>query len=300
LFKAKFAGILQVEFEKVVGHSHNKYNDKADELAKRALSDNSRIPVQGDSWYTLPYFSNDDLKTILDIMAEEHPEIEIVPTEESTKSIYRLILEKNRLAVTVFRAGGRKLLVQGNNSILFQIFTTYANELKDVNADQIISSAYRTKVDAEKVTKGVNDLFPSFHADYPENIKRLIRQAIINLSYYVESEDYSQYVFPVLRALEGHMKYLFDKSKIKVAGRNTFGMFDMDQTTRRYYLPASINIPDRNIRANLEECYNFYNSTRHTIFHFGDILGTTDSTRLIRTKKEADELIKECLRLLSE
>lgn len=299
LFKAKFAGILQVEFEKVVGHSHNKYNDKADELAKRALFDNSRIPVQGDNWYTLAYFGNDDLKTILDRMMEDHPEISIAPTEESAKFVYRLTFERNRLTVTVFGTGERKLLVQGDNSILFQIFTTYVNELKDVNADQIIGSAYRTKIDAEKVTKDVNDLFPSFYADYPENIKRLIRQAIINLSYYVESEDYSQYVFPVLRALEGHMKYLFDKAGIKVANKSPFGMFDMDQTSRKYYLPVSI-ISDRDIRANLEECYNFYNATRHTIFHYGDILGTTDSTRLVKTKKEADELIKECLRLISE
>jgi ribonuclease HI len=87
LFKAKFAGILQVEFEKVVGHSHNKYNDKADELAKRALSDRSRIPIQGDNWYTLAYFSNEDLKKILDMLSEEHPEIAITPIEENTKFI---------------------------------------------------------------------------------------------------------------------------------------------------------------------------------------------------------------------
>jgi ribonuclease HI len=300
LYKAKFAGILQVEFEKVVGHSHNKYNDKADELAKRALSDNSRIPVQGDSWYTVPYFSDGDLKKILNVMTEDHPEIGIASTEENAKFVYRLTFEKNRLTVTVFKTGGRKLLVQGNNSILFQIFTTYVNELKDVNAEQIIGSAYRTKIDAERVTKDFNDLFPSFHDDYPDNIKRLIRQAIINLSYYVESEDYSQYVFPVLRALEGHMKYLFGKSGITVASKIPFGMFDMDQASRRYYLPVSVHVPDQGIRTNLEECYNFYNATRHTIFHYGDILGTTDSTRLIGTKKEADELIKECLRLISE
>jgi ribonuclease HI len=47
LFKEKFAGILQVEFEKVVGHSHYKYNKKADELARKALFDNSKIPPHG-------------------------------------------------------------------------------------------------------------------------------------------------------------------------------------------------------------------------------------------------------------
>jgi ribonuclease HI len=211
-----------------------------------------------------------------------------------------LTFEKNKLAVTLFKAGERKLLIQGNNSILFQMFTTYVNELKNINPDQIIGSAYRTKIDTEKVTEDFNNLFPSFSNDYPENIKRLIRQAIINMSYFVESEDYSQYVFPVLRALEGHMKYLFGKSGITIAGKKAFGLFNKDQASNRYYLPASVNIQDQGVRTDLEKCYNFFNATRHTIFHFGDIIGKTDSTRIIGTKGEADELIKECLTLILE
>jgi ribonuclease HI len=101
------------------------------------------------------------------------------------------------------------------------------------------------------------------------------------------------------------MKYLFAKSGVTSSGKWTFGkrafgIFDKDKKSDRYYLSVSIKVPDPNIRANLEECYNFYNTTRHEIFHFGDIMGETDSTRLIDTKKEADELIKECLRLMGK
>ena len=59
-------------------------------------------------------------------------------------------------------------------------------------------------------------------------------------------------------------------------------------------------ISDIVLKRKLEEYYNFYNTTRHTIFHFGDIIGGTDSTRLIETKSEADELIKKCLSYICE
>ncbi len=51
-------------------------------------------------------------------------------------------------------------------------------------------------------------------SDYPNGIRRLIKQSIINIKYKLNGDvDYSQYVFCALRALEGHIKYL-----LKIAG----------------------------------------------------------------------------------
>ncbi len=51
---------------------------------------------------------------------------------------------------------------------------------------------------------------------------------MINLNYYVESEDYSQYAFPALRALEGHIKYLIILSGGTV--ERNFTCFGYDKT----------------------------------------------------------------------
>ena len=40
IYTSKFADLIHVTFEKVKGHSNNKYNDKADKLAKKALTNN--------------------------------------------------------------------------------------------------------------------------------------------------------------------------------------------------------------------------------------------------------------------
>jgi ribonuclease HI len=299
VYKAKFEGILRIKFEKIVGHSHHKYNDKADELAKRALSDNARIPIQGDNWYGIDFLTDGELKSVLNLLTEDLPKTEIRSSVESDRTIYRLSFKTHKLTVTAFNTGKRKLLVQGNNSIIFQIFTTYVNELKDVKQDYLFGSAYRKTIDKNKVTNDFNHIFSSFEIDYPEDIKRLLKQSIINLSYYIESEDYSQYVFPALRAIEGHLKYHLGKSGIIVTSKSGFRVFEKDEASGGYSLPPKVAIDDPSVRSNLEECYNFFHATRHTIFHSGDNLGPTDSTRIVETKKEADELIYECFRLIN-
>jgi ribonuclease HI len=295
----KYADLLQVEFEKVKGHSNNRYNDKADELAKRALSDNARVPIKGDSWFSIPYFKPDELQTIMNIISDDHTELNIEKNKKANSTVYKLELGKYKLTVTLFKSANKKLLVQGSNTILFQIFITYINELIGVNADHVIADAYRKSIDSKKIDAGVNSICSTFPAGYPENIKRLVRQSIINLSYFIEGEDYSQYVFPALRALEGHMKYLFGKAGVTIISKQGFCHFEKDAATNAYYLAASV-ISDSVLRHKLEEYYNFYNTTRHTIFHFGDIIGGTDSTRLIERKNDADVLIKNCLSYICE
>ena len=120
IYQNKFSDLLQVEFEKVKGHSNNKYNDKADELAKRALSDNARVPIKGDSWFSIPYFKPEELQTIIDLISEEHPELNVEKNERANSIVYKLCLDKNRLSVTLFKSGNRKLLVQGPTRLFFR------------------------------------------------------------------------------------------------------------------------------------------------------------------------------------
>lgn len=109
----------------------------------------------------------------------------------------------------------------------------------------------------------------------------------------MKSEEYSQYAFSALRALEGHIKYLLTSAGLKV-GKN-FDMFNKDGSGA-YKLAR--NIADVSKRLQIEECYNYYKSQRDTIFHYGEILGDTDSTRMIETKGEVNEIIQKCIALI--
>lgn len=296
LYRSKFDGVLEVTFEKIKGHSNNKYNDRADALAKSALQDRTKMPIQGDHWFVLPYFKETDFQALADIVRDENDQINITQESFDTKTIYRFELDNDKLVATLFKSKNQKVLVQGENSLLFQIVVSIITELDSNNRiEPILSSAYRTNIDSGKIDSAFNAVCPIFPADYPESIKRLIRQSIINLTYYLESEDYAQYAFPALRALEGHIKYL-----ITLAGGTAGRIFNTFNTNAQGEYIFTGSITDATKKPIIEKCYNYYKAQRDTAFHFGDVLGASDNTRIIDTKNEADEIIKKCIALICE
>lgn len=297
LYDRKFKDFLDVKFVKVPGHSNIIYNEKADQLAKSALVDKKKVAVKGDNWFSIPYFKQDDFEAFIRLIEESDENITYKVTNVQDKTIYKFRLKSDSVTVTLFKTGQHKLLLQGKNSYLFQIITASIVELyDDSQVEQILENAYRISIMKEVVEDTYNPVENGLSKNYPEGIKRLIKQSVINMTHYFESEDYSMYVFPALRALEGHIKYL-----ITVAGGNagrSFGCFGKDKTDPNRYVVTE-SFPNTSKNGSIENCYNYYKSQRDTVFHFGDIFGSVDNTRFILTKDEADEIIKTCIELIS-
>ena len=72
IYRNKFEGVVDVVFEHVTGHSNNKYNDQADELAKSALENRQKIAIQGSHWFALPHFKEEDFKALVALIQEEN------------------------------------------------------------------------------------------------------------------------------------------------------------------------------------------------------------------------------------
>lgn len=299
LYESKFKDFLAVEFEKVPGHSNVIYNEKADQLAKSALVDGKKVAVQGDNWFSIPYFKQDTFDAFLEMIREFDEEITYTISPSSEKDIYKFKLNRDSITVTLFKTGCKKLLLQGKNNYLFQIITAMIVEQFDGSlVEQVLGSAYRISIKKEIVSNSYNLIERGLPDNYPVGIRRLIKQAIINLTHYIESDDYSMYVFPALRALEGHIKYLITEAG-GTPGRQ-FCCFGCDRSNGSNKYVVTELFPDRRKNGSIEKCYNYYKSQRDTIFHFGDILGVIDNTRFIKTKDDADEIIKNCLCLISE
>ena len=295
LYKTKFQDVLSVDFVKVPGHSNVSYNETADQLAKSALKNRQRIAIQGDNWYSIPNFSKDDFQAFVELITESDRNISNTQTNYDNKIIYRFKLKTDTVTVTLFKSGHHKLLVQGKNSYLFQITTAIVELDENSKVEQILGNAYRVSVETEKVNNSYRAVELGLPTNYPSSVKRLLKQSIINLNYFIESEDYSQYAFPALRALEGHINYL-----IEIAGgavSKNFNQFNRANSSDPYVYVALLT--DTTKKNSIEICYNYYKSQRDTAFHFGDIIGATDSTRIINTKEEADEIIKKCIDLIN-
>lgn len=103
LYHTKFEGVIDVVFEKVKGHSNNLYNDKSDALAKSALVDRTRMAIQGDHWFVLPYFKESDFKALTELVSEAIPGVSIDKKEYGTKFVYRLEYEHKKVVVSLFK-----------------------------------------------------------------------------------------------------------------------------------------------------------------------------------------------------
>lgn len=292
LYENKFKDLLSVDFEHVKGHSNCKYNDMADKLAKAALEGNQHLKVSGDNWFKLQTISKSSFNAIIDLLKEDSVIVEEKPIANGTK--YDLKQDSSILHLTYFN--NQTVLLQGKQSSLFQLSLSVMGELLKFDVTEVMGNAYRKNIDKANIENEFNSLFTYIPSDYPPGYITQIKQAIINLTYYIESEDYSFYAVPALRALEGHIKYMIKKYASYTIDK-TFDCFNKDSGTLNYYLSISISDSDR--KQQIEDCYNYYKSERDTIDHAGDLLGSVDNTRIISDKKRVDEIIKKSLSLIN-
>ena len=303
LVKEKYDGIVDVVFEKVKGHTHNTYNDKADALAREALQGKPTRAVNGGTFFCLNHISKDSTNAILQKIQDTEKNVLISSEEHDKKTVYIALFEKDKITITHFASPANKLLVQGKICPLFQVITAFLLELIDASTVITISSSiYHRTFNQEEIDKEFAKYCSNFPIRYSENLKKLLLQSIINLKTpKAEYEaDCSYYVYPAFRALEGHIDYQLVALGIPKTGYS-FSMFDLDTATRSYYLRTTYatGLASDSIDK-LNKCYNYYNDKRHALSHFGNIIGATDNTLMVEKKEDANVLIEETLSLIND
>ena len=293
LYEKKFKNILNVEFEKVKGHSNNKYNDHADRLAGSALSGAAIIKNDNNNpYFVVNNLTDDVFTTLYQKLKKELTECKFIERQLSNnKVIISCQYNHEKLALTYFK-GTSTLLVQGRRAALMQlVISLIAEFLKDGDIKDIFSSVYKKNIDKSKINKQCNELGINLCGD---TISTLLEASVINLNYCIETTDYSFYAIPALRALELYMKKLLNQQGIHIDKTTGFNCFERNGHNQKYICKTFV----RKNKQKLEECYNFYKKQRDTLAHAGDWIGTTDNTRIISNKHEVDEIIKKCISLI--
>lgn len=295
-------GIISIEFVKVSGHSNNKYNDRADQLAKSAVFENKVIrDVDGNSGYIISPVSEVAVNELLSDIKNECEGLDYSFSELKDKKYWTVVFGSEKVKIALYN--DIKMTVQGKKNNLFQIITTGVIEtIQCGDFIQVLRNAYGISIDSEKVNSDYTSTLPVISKEtLPNNISTLIKQAIVNLNNPARSDaEFSMYVFPVLRALEGVLKYNLKKCGINMPNKR-FDMFNKNSSMVYELKPEySTNLSIEN-KTKLENCYNWFYNNRHTLFHFGIIVGNNDfNTRLIYTKAEADKIIRDTLRIIDE
>ena len=295
-------GIISIEYVKVSGHSNNRYNDRADKLAKSAIFENKVIrDLAGNSGYIISPVEENIIIALLNKLTEECQGLEYFEQCSGIKKYWTITLNSEKVQISLYN--NIKMTVQGKKNNLFQIITTGIIEsIQCGDFIQVLKSAYAISIDSAKVEDDYNSQLPAISKEtLPQNIVTLIKQAIVNLNNPARSDtEFSMYAFPALRALEGVLKYNISKCGITMSSYN-FDMFSKDSSGihRLKSIHATGLTTDKILK--LENCYNHLFNNRHTLFHFGIVIGSSDvNTRLLTTKADANSVIRDTLRVIDE
>lgn len=306
-FMKEQQSIIRINFQKVKAHSGNFYNEEADRLAKKALTEGKGIPKikRGDFWFTVEGISEDDFKAIVELTVEEIGAEKIVEEDRNIaygKSVSLTQTEKKDKVVINHYGKNNKLVMQGKPGQIFSIVVGYVTELVDVEEiPQIFNNTYNLTIDKDEVCSEFQFYLPNSYNKLPPKISRTLHQAVYNLKLDGDMFDGTFLAQPVVRVLEAHLKMVLKENDIisdyKYIKDNGFDMFD--KIGAKYKLK-----PDRYGSAKEEHIkyigniYTFYHNNRHPLSHWDNPTGM-DTTKLLDVHG-AHDLIKRTLAIIDE
>ena len=172
--------IIRINFQKVKAHTGDFYNEEADQLAKKALTEGKGIPKikRGDFWFTVAGISEDDFKTIVELTVEEIGAEKIVEEDRDIaygKAVVLTQTEKKDRVVINHYGKNNKLVMQGKPGQIFSIVVGYVTELVDVEEiPQIFNNTYNLTVDKDEVCSEFQFYLPNSYNKLPPKISRTL------------------------------------------------------------------------------------------------------------------------------
>ncbi|CUN11085.1 type II toxin-antitoxin system RnlA family toxin [Turicibacter sanguinis] len=311
--------IIQIEGKQVTlaffftqsGHTTVMPISKNQELAKEIISElekkyySSTTPNKNHSFKMFP---EEWVGYILEF-CNSLGGIEIIEEEIEKSSQVKYTFKSklgDQLFVTYYQ-GTKTLMLQGKAAYLYSEVMSLIAKCNDVSLTDVISSTnkfYNTSVDSQNVQKSLKDFLPTVYNKLDEYgvIIKIISPAVTLIHSDISMEDYTCMVFPILRGLEGYLKYALLKFDIEISDKQNFSTVfnvnssgDTEVVTLHKKYQSKVN---DTLKSNmLADIYKYLKNNRHTKFHVSQIIFTTE---LIEDKTEAETYVHEVFELMEE
>lgn len=298
-FMNKYKNLIDINFEKVCGHSGDEYNEKVDRMAKKALNNNEKLS-KGDSWVKIEEIKKDDIEVILDILKAEMENLNIETKNHAYGKMYVIIGDNKEKINLQYYSNKDKLIIQGKRGKIFSILLTYISELLNLEQMPNIFNEYcKLNIKPEKIKEQYELYLSNVKGNLPTKIENVLYQSIYNLNIDGDMFDPTFLVFPALRAFEGFLKHILNKHKIQC--KDKFYMFKK-KNNNTYMIDCNYNknLGSTKKIAYVNKAFNFYHKNRHSLFHWNDPTAQIDDTRIIDSIDHAQKLIKDTLNLINE
>lgn len=298
-FVEEHRSLINICFKKVVAHSGDKYNEKADELARKALdnSDTSAFVNKYDDnknkTYSFKFISEIWVENLINFL-KSLKNIKYSQKTQGLKHLHRFSLgSDDKITISTFNNG--TLVIQGRPSPLYSETISFLGNNPDISINDINSinnEFYGLSNKKENFELLIKETFPQSHDKIDNTIKKILLPSLVLRKQNLNIPDYSCYAFPALRALEGCLKYFLTDKGLVLSEKENFGKYFKDTILRDNYKKQ---IGNDTLTDELQEIYGYLKRNRHCIFHTNSILL---ETKLLEKKEEADDIINNVLELI--
>lgn len=235
---------------------------------------------------SLKFITVEDWKFLLEYLQSEGVSLTEEPLEHGIR--FRAEGYKGD-RVILHRYNSGAFVLQGRALLLHSKAVTALCELVPDKAAAITGqlACFDIDISAQQVIDEVCDRLPTAHAFLGETVTAIIAPALALAKIRADLPDYSAFVYPALRGLEGYIKQIFRKNGIIV--KNAVGFAGYFEDTK---LKSGVKIASFTERTAVENCYAFFCDHRHGLFH---VDGMVETTRIIANRNEAISLVNDIL-----
>lgn len=203
----------------------------------------------------------------------------------------------DKITFNIYDTG--KLVIQGKPAYLYSETISFLSYCPNITIEDILEANNKfqnVNVKTDDIRDELKVLMPTAYGKIDDTIAKILTPSLVLKKIKVKLEDYSCYVFPALRALEGYLKFLF-LSKNIVVNRTFVPFYDYNSSNGQHYLnnDYSREVNDSKTQVAMEEVYNYFRKNRHVLFHTEQILFNTIT---LDNRQEADLIINEVINLI--
>ena len=295
--------VIDIEYLKVKAHSGIKYNEMADELAKRSLL-RKGIKNSSDGCVTITGIDSDEFDIIFKLLESTNTEIKVKPAGVVKNSKNHVLsLKKDKVVVSCYKNG--TTTIQGKQSKLLEELMILVVELlpdKGVVVE-LLNDYHDVEIKKDSIEIRFNHLLPHFTKTKTDDQKLIntLNQAVYNTMLKGERPEYTDLATPSLRAIEFYLYKILINKGIMSSEDETYGFRCFKLVTGHVDL-YEIHTNKQELFEDdeltyINELYNFYHKNRHTLNHWSKV---SRLTRSLKTMEEARSLIISNLDLINK
>ena len=224
--------------------------------------------------------------------------------EQKTAGLLQRVRGKHGDGITIHRYANKAIMIQGRPIHLYcdvvEILTDLL-PLRDVIAAQLTS--FNVSITSAEAESELQETIPTAFGFLPKTVKAILSPAITLRKIDVDLADYSCFVFPALRGLEGYGKQLFLETGLTVEREGFATYLDMSDnppsvTPGTKHEMRKCGKKEQEIGAiccAISQTYGVLQKHRNSLFHVDKI---PDMSRVIEKREVADSLVGEVLVLI--